>query len=82
MLITTEYCLDRRMTKPNGSVSFPCPLLDGLLVMAGITELKNDLGEGDSDPIAQSECTHIAIVSSTKVCEYFFLIGFDINCWS
>ena len=83
MLITTVYRhLGRGTTRPSGSVSFPCPLLHGLLATAGITELKNDLGEGDSDPIAQSECAYISIVSSTKVCEYFFLIGFDINRWS
>ncbi|KAF9062937.1 hypothetical protein BDP27DRAFT_1335927 [Rhodocollybia butyracea] len=76
--------LNQWSIKPEGSVSFPCPLLDGLPATAAITELQNELGEGDWDPIAHAECAYIAIISSTRytplreaTCCPAFLVGID-----
>lgn len=37
--------------------------------ICAITEVKNEIGDGHSDPLAEAECAYVAIYSSTEVCD-------------
>ncbi|KAF9067863.1 hypothetical protein BDP27DRAFT_1364557 [Rhodocollybia butyracea] len=83
ILTTIVHRLDKGTAKPDGSISFRCPLL-GVNAVSELTELKNDFGEGNSDPIAKAECAYVAIVSCTlytpvreATCCPAFLVGID-----
>ncbi|KAK7437614.1 hypothetical protein VKT23_018513 [Stygiomarasmius scandens] len=43
-----------------------CSLMAGVEAYPSFLEVKNEIGEGDSDPIAQAECDYVAIVTSDE----------------
>ena len=55
--------------KTDGYLSVPCQILGELrfLVFYCLQELKNEIGEGGSNPMRQAECDYIALVSSRMV---------------
>jgi hypothetical protein len=61
-----EMRLESRVLKPDGTVTIHCPTSKQEAVVR-IVEMKNEIGEGGSDPIAQAECGFVLICSSKKV---------------
>ena len=52
--------------KANGAVR-AARTSNGFETVSVITEVRNEIGEGDCDPIAQAECAYVAIYSSDEV---------------
>ncbi|KAH9949162.1 hypothetical protein B0H21DRAFT_820351 [Amylocystis lapponica] len=54
-----------RRLKPDGAVS-SVETPDGFLIITAIHEVKLEIGDGGSDPIAQGECDYAAVYSSNE----------------
>jgi hypothetical protein len=65
-LTSPEVKFDSRTIKPDGTVTIYCPASKQEAIVR-IVEMKNEIGEGSSDPIAQAECGFVLICSSEKV---------------
>ena len=65
-LTAQQINVDARVIKPDGTTVVPCPSAEKEAVVR-IVELKNEVGEGDSDPIMQAECGFVLICSSEMV---------------
>ena len=63
-IFTAEYALDTTAIRHDGSTSASC---SGLRIPIQIVELKNEIGQGGSDPITQAERCHATIICSTRV---------------
>jgi hypothetical protein len=62
-----------RSCVPSGHTTVHCPNLSvGTFVLSSASEVKNEVGEGGSDPIAQAECDYVAVVASDMVMHPFF----------
>jgi hypothetical protein len=62
---STDYILDKSAIHPDGSITVHPP--DGHRTAILIVELKNEIGEGSSDPIMQSERSWASICCSSMV---------------
>ena len=58
--------VDARLINPGGTTTVLCDSAEKEAVVR-IVELKNEIGEGDSDPIMQAECGFVLICSSEMV---------------
>ena len=56
---TRTIYLDKKTIIPDGGTLVPCRNLPNRVKAASFFELKNGVGEGDSDPINQGECGSI-----------------------
>ena len=65
-LSSGQIKVDARIIKPDGTTTVHCGSAEKD-VYVRIVELKNDIGVGDSDPIAQAECGFVLICSSEMV---------------
>ena len=68
-LAIQELSIDARIIKLDGITTVRCS--SGEEAVVRIVELKNEIGEGDSDPIAQAECGFVIISSSDQVAPRF-----------
>jgi len=75
-LISPEIYLEPRVIKLDGTTTVTCPSSRQEAVVR-IVEMKNEIEEGGSDPIAQAECGFVLICSSKKVTH--FLIALTYN---
>ena len=65
-LASGQIVVDARVIKPDGTTTVFCKSARREAVVR-IVELKNEVGEGDSDPIMQAECGFVLICSSEMV---------------
>jgi len=65
-LESPEVKLEVKTIRPNGTIAVTCPS-SGEEAIIRIVEMKNEIGEGGSDPIVQAECGFVLICSSNKV---------------
>ena len=65
-LVSPEVNVEARKIYPDGITTVFCPSA-GQEATVRIVELKNDIGEGGSDPIIQAECGFALICSSARV---------------
>ena len=63
---------------PDGNTRVFCKLTKGLALRAvtSFTEIKNEIGEGGSDPIHQAQCDYVAYYSAAVVGLLFFVLFF------
>lgn len=68
----SEVTPDRRAFRPDGLVEIRLspPGQGALLGVICFQELKNEIGEGGSDPIRQAELNYKHLVSSKDVCHF------------
>ena len=72
-LISPEITIDARVVTPDGTTTITCPA-SKQEVTVRIVEVKNEIGEGGSDPIVQAECGFVLICSSKEV-DPFLLVA-------
>jgi len=65
-LVSPEVKIDARKIYPDGITTVFCPSAEREATVR-IVELKNDIGEGGSDPTMQAECGFALICSSERV---------------
>jgi len=65
-LISPEINLEPRVIKPDGILTVIDPTSKQEAYIR-IVEIKNEIGEGGSDPVVQAECGFVLICSSKKV---------------
>jgi len=65
-LVSPEVNIEPRTIPPDGITTIFCPSAEQEATIR-IVELKNDIGEGGSDPIMQAECGFALICSSDRV---------------
>jgi len=65
-LYSSEITLDIKTIKPDGTTRVRCPSAEQEAIVR-IVELKNEIGEGGSDPIAQAECGFVLVCASKTV---------------
>ena len=78
LLRSQEITIDARAIAPNGVVTIPCPTSKQDAYVR-IVEMKNEIGEGGSDPIVQAECGFVLICSSEKVAFSFLIALVSLN---
>jgi len=65
-LVSPKFKVDARKIFPDGTTTVFCPFA-GEDAIVRVVELKNDIGEGGTDPIMQAECGFALICSSEMV---------------
>ena len=65
-ILSSEVYVDARSIFPNGTTTIMCHSTKQEAIVR-IVEVKNEVGEGGSDPIMQAECDFVLICSSKKV---------------
>lgn len=65
-LISPEINLEPKLIKPDGTLTVIEPISKQEAYVR-IVEMKNEIGEGGSDPITQAECGFVLVCSSKKV---------------
>ena len=65
----SEIFHEPRVIRHDGTTTVICPT-SGQEAVVRIVEMKNEIGEGGSDPIAQAECGFVLICSSQKVTRF------------
>ena len=68
-LDSLDKLFDPKSTGPAGIVTVMCPTGKREAVIC-LIEMKNEIGLGGSDPIAQAECGYVLICSSNKVTSF------------
>jgi hypothetical protein len=68
-LISPEINIDARVITPDGTTTITCPASRQEATIR-IVEVKNEIGEGGSDPIVQAECGFVLICSSKEVASF------------
>ena len=72
-ILSTDYASDSTVIDPDGSITVRPH--GGRRTAIRIVELKNEIGEGKSDPIMQAERRYVSIFCSTGVGLFFFPIS-------
>jgi len=57
----------QRIFSPSAFMRTKCSLMADVKAYPSFLEVKNEIGEGGSDPIAQAECDYVAVVTSDEV---------------
>ena len=68
-IYTTEFRVGSTSIRPDGVLTVKKSI--GPRMVFEVVELKNEIGEGGSDPIMQAERSYASIVSSEDVCVFF-----------
>lgn len=67
LLHTSELQTQHRRIRPDGTVSSRARA-NGFQPPVVITEVKNEIGIGECDPLAQAACGYVLLVSKPEVC--------------
>ena len=76
-VLSIEYVLGKTVIRPDGSITVHPP--GGHQTPIQIIELKNEVGEGGSDPIMQAERSYTSIFCSPGVGFFFLFYHIDFS---
>jgi hypothetical protein len=66
-LLKVSVFVDMSTFTPRTIISISHPSSVHIIGFSSITEIKNKVGEGGSDPIVQTECNYVAVVTLEEV---------------